>query len=575
MKYCKFLFLLILVFASIFILTGCGAKVNSTVSVDEKGSGYCEILLNIAKSDATYIEGGIPKLISVIEGAKPISDMDITQEPGDTEYFRIKLSYRFENIEDYNKKTSIIIGEKHNAVFESSKGIFGERYRFSEPNISEKRIKWAVDAVKKSGIVNDQGYSIYEINQIKYIIPKAEKVFNQHSEVDVRYENVVPVRKIEIASDFEPDKPVARTIIISFAVNDYKKLNTAAVKKHLSQFGLDIADQFEENGCYHYKFVLNAQTNEEIEEAMKKISGTEAVFKLTKDPDSIVLHDINSLQENFDLQKLIEGTTSLGGVEIKWNYPAGYNIKMKSGGLDVNVLGDTSSAIIVKALKASLSYSIEKSVYSEEVKVVSSFDGNKLNKEISYVFNKESFKYITEQEIDDYFKSVNKGIKKLDDGKRKIYIENISIKPGKKGLKKNQENGFIDRRAGAFSSKALSFVTDSFSFGSRLGNLVPINGIKYSFSSKGEILRLSSSDKNNMVSDVKKGKIYDFSFDSLDGEVNAIVESSVIPPAVWMILIALLAVLSVTVFAIKKRDKTKISVVFEEKEFKKEEYVSV
>lgn len=194
-KFAHIIFIIIL-----FLITGCGAKINYQVDVDtEEKTIQINTSLEVDESDYKYIKGGREKLLSIMQKEKP-DNLEFTVDRDNENKFL--FMFTFKSYDDYLSKYKSITGESSNSTF-----IVGE-YSRESPFQAYQKIKfnddlsnllnWLEEALINSGSVENEHKNSLVNNQ------NYEFIFDDQSYSSMSYQHeyegksIIPIIKNNI-----------------------------------------------------------------------------------------------------------------------------------------------------------------------------------------------------------------------------------------------------------------------------------------------------------------------------------------------------------------------------------------
>lgn len=99
------------VFIMSFILSSCGAKVSTVLTLNEDFSGQRVITLEASKSDVSNsFKGGIKKVDEIFAGKIPPELTYVKSENSSSYIYTVTLD--FASLEDYRKKVQSLLGRE-------------------------------------------------------------------------------------------------------------------------------------------------------------------------------------------------------------------------------------------------------------------------------------------------------------------------------------------------------------------------------------------------------------------------------------------------------------------------------
>lgn len=144
-----------------FVLSACGATVDTVFKVNQDGSGSRVMNLTVSKSDFDdYVTGGVGAIQGIIDANMPsqMSASAITEKDGK---YNLSFTIAFDNPEQYTEKALAILaaGPETSTDYLSTMVLADSPFRsgltIDENFSSQSLLGWFEDAVEKASIVKD------------------------------------------------------------------------------------------------------------------------------------------------------------------------------------------------------------------------------------------------------------------------------------------------------------------------------------------------------------------------------------------------------------------------------------
>ncbi|EOC99380.1 hypothetical protein [Caldisalinibacter kiritimatiensis] len=430
-RYIKLGFMSVMLLA-VVLLVGCGAEISSQISLNEDGSGERIIYAYVDDENISEIDGGIEKLDEVLNAAKPSTlELKKTNVESGVIY---EMKYDFNNIEEYNKKTSELIGTEHNATYTWNKSLFGFKSSFNEPDVLYELVKWAIDAVEQSGIVNSSRNDLYELETTTVDIGIDSVSFNSgYGDISYEYEDTYPIKRIDVETHINFDENIKRELRVAFEKSIVEIIGEDEIKKYLNNFYNGFTKE-EKDGTVIYKVTLTPQTEDEMASLMSPVTNeTDCFLEVNEGENSNVLHKLYNIKENFNFNELIKGTYVSNNIHYTLHLPQGYEIDCHSsnGYIYQNEEVDGERIIATEYYQdedLDLSLTMEREYYVDNIEVVVDIKDSKLaEKKVSYILSRETAEDVGLDALEDYFKTINEDINIIESGAKVIYEDTIEI----------------------------------------------------------------------------------------------------------------------------------------------------
>lgn len=481
-------FLLLFSIAMVFVLVGCGAQIDSQININKDGSGERVSYVFIANDEVSYISGGIEALDEVLQANRP-EFVTITKSQVNNG-FRYELKYEFDDVNDYNNKTSILTGGKHTAEIVQKKDLFGERVEFKEPNVMYETVKWAIDAIDNAEIVNQSRSDLYELGNINVSTELYSKSFSSSSDtVHLKYEDVFPISNITVSTITDFDQKNQRDITLFLKNEILDKIGEDNLDNYLQQFYDGFTKSgYDEGTAYSFHIDLNAKDN--IKATMMEVSGLEDTYlNIGEGEYSNPLHKVYLIEEAFNLDRILNSTYVEGGILYTLHLPTGFDSDIYSNGKVTEERHDedgyVSSIWFSDTDLMELKINLDKKVYVSNVNVTVDIKKNSQGtKKIEYIFNKETSNEAGRETIDDFFKSINDQIKIYESGSKVIYEDTMTINNhssnNREHFLKDDSIMYLKKSNSSTLWKSVINFYDLTSFNKVLGNLNVEEDITYS-----------------------------------------------------------------------------------------------
>lgn len=210
----------------LFILTGCGAQLDTVMTFDEDFSGSRVITAELEKSDIdSYVDGGIPAIDEIIK--KNLPDI-LAAEKSETDNSLVyTFTFKFDGIEDYAEKVKKLMktteeDEQPEIVFEYSDSPFKKGLDFSESFGSKNLLTWLSDAVEESKIADTDRSNYFSYNTNKVVF--GEEEFDCYDDLSAKNSETFPAKSVTVDTVLLPSGNFDRTIEILFGNDTLEKI---------------------------------------------------------------------------------------------------------------------------------------------------------------------------------------------------------------------------------------------------------------------------------------------------------------------------------------------------------------
>ncbi len=200
------------------LLTGCGARLDTFMTMDTSFYGKRVITAELSKDDvAQYVSGGVSALDRTVTDSLP-DELSLKMSENDSEYI-YTFTLNFNGLDDYRSKVQDIIAIsepdfKAEITFDNSDTIFKHGFFFEENFTSEKLLGWAADAVEKAGICSSGSSNFFETGNNTVSFCGTE--YSSSAALSVYESKSYPANDIDVATYLLPNGNFERTIAIGF-----------------------------------------------------------------------------------------------------------------------------------------------------------------------------------------------------------------------------------------------------------------------------------------------------------------------------------------------------------------------
>lgn len=206
--YFKRIALLAFFMVTVLILSSCGARISTVLTINDSLSGEKIISCAVSKSDAKdKFKGGVAKIDSIIATSCP-QEMTYTKTE-DTNDYIYKFVLPFSSLEDYKAKVEKIIGRTPNITLAKIDSVFANGITVNEDFDSRSLLVFFENEVKKENLVDDIS-NLWEISSTKVIF--SGKEYSTDSNINVNDITYYPLDKIIINTTINDNGAYDRTI---------------------------------------------------------------------------------------------------------------------------------------------------------------------------------------------------------------------------------------------------------------------------------------------------------------------------------------------------------------------------
>lgn len=257
------------------LFAGCGARVTTVMTVDEKFSGTRVITLTINPDDMKYVTGGKEALTKLVEANLP---KDLTYVSGNDEAGHISMVFTlsFSGLEDYRAKVGrlIALDKKSNispmVKFESQETKFKKGVKIEENFSSADLMKWLLNAVADAKIITEgQSSNWYEMGTDKLVMGGETYTISGGHNIKLNKQIEHCLDRGEVTTTLLPEGKIQRTIsLIAYkdTVEEFEKDN-GSLKDYMASLakdGVTFEAAVKENQNTWYTYTFTAANAEEV-----------------------------------------------------------------------------------------------------------------------------------------------------------------------------------------------------------------------------------------------------------------------------------------------------------------------
>lgn len=264
----KYALIFALLALMIFVLSGCGAKITSTMTIDENFAGKREIVVDIKSDDLSKVTGGMTGLENVIKGSIP-SQMTYRVEGN-----KIVFTIEYKNVQEYREKVTAIISagvtesEKESGDFitpvvnyERNESYFKKGVAFSENFETIDLVDWYREALRSANIISESESNWFEKGTNVLTLEGTEHSTNSKFNVDEQ-ENTC-LSACDVTTKLSVDGKIEREIIFYAQQSTVDELAGKGCElegyfKALAKDGIEFVAAKNEDETNTYTFTIKA-----------------------------------------------------------------------------------------------------------------------------------------------------------------------------------------------------------------------------------------------------------------------------------------------------------------------------
>lgn len=332
MKKVKIIFSFMIILCCI-LFSGCGAHIDSKISLNTDGSGKREITCTIPDDNLNKMIGGESALDNLLKKNKP-SILTMQKKKGDSSTI-YTFTYTFKSFDDYLSQSESIMGSKPDSSFDISGETFHKKYSFQEENMNYKLMKWAVDAVSDSHLTYAGRNDLYEVGQTTVTMGDKSEKFND--KINFSDEKTYSIDKIAVYTKMNSNKTFSRSITYYFTDETFSALNGSDsgldnFMKELIPYGGKLEKVNDSNNVKGYKISFSAADMKDLNSKTAEASkDKKPSFKITVLNNASVFMPRQQIQDSIDFSNYTSGAAIDKGISYSFEAPAGYTYETLMG----------------------------------------------------------------------------------------------------------------------------------------------------------------------------------------------------------------------------------------------------
>ena len=270
----KIVLLFGLLLLMVFALSGCGANVSGSMTIDKNFAGTREVIVAIDSDDLSSVTGGMTGLENVIKSSIP-SQMSYKIE-GTT----ITFSISFANIAEYREKVTAIIaagvtesekadGDNFTPIvnYERNESYFKKGIMLEENFDNMDLIDWYREALRTANIISESESNWYETGKLNVTLEGSDYSFS--SNVDIDEQENTCLSNCDVTTKLLVDGTFEREIIFAAHYSTVEELaekgcELATYFKELAKDGITFVAETDDNNNGIYTFTIKASSAEDL-----------------------------------------------------------------------------------------------------------------------------------------------------------------------------------------------------------------------------------------------------------------------------------------------------------------------
>ncbi|MCM1989992.1 hypothetical protein [Oceanirhabdus seepicola] len=467
----------------VLLFSSCGAKVSSNFIIKEDGGGKRIVSAKISHDDMKKVRGGEEALMKVLKESKP-DDVKLYKVADESDVI-LKFEVEFNEKTEYGKKVRKIIGKEHEFEYDYYEDAFRKNFVMYEENINYDLIKWAIDAVERAEIVKGDSKDFYEMGDTTVETPLGKFTFSGAIKIAEKSEHYI--ENINVITKYKDIGDLNRRIEIIFNKEIHDNMDEVELLKYFN----NILPGFERHTSDEeviYMNTIDMVKRDETYKQMNSLTGDTHKLLIKRGEEENVFAQQNNFKESFSLSNISNNP----GTKVRINYALIYpkEYELSSNGeeeISKEEYDEKHDMINIKFFnEVAVDVNIDKSIKLKSIDYHIDLNSKgDVTKRSNYLFNKEDLKLV-ETEIEEFFKSINKGSKKYESrdviGFRIIEEKKLNNKVNMKSVELNNELLQVWDGKGAHINKELINIYDCTFISDFMGASMPTDRIEYTIS---------------------------------------------------------------------------------------------
>ena len=313
------------VFIMSFILSSCGAKVSTVLTLNEDFSGQRVITLEASKSDVSNsFKGGIKKVDEIFAGKIPPELTYVKSENSSSYIYTVTLD--FASLEDYRKKVQSLLGREAQVEVSAPESVFASGISISEDFNSTDLMGWFRKVVVAEELMSNVS-DLWELAGATFVY--GDKSYNTSEKIAVTDIVSTPLDKIVVNTRLDQDLTLKRTVNFHVPAATYNA-KTNEIRSYLESLVPEAATSgwHEEGRAYIFSISYISLDTEEFIKQAKQVFDTDTYeMQLTvaeSDSDNMEHPFMRNIyyEEFVGLASFQPGTQR--GVSVEHTFSTGY-----------------------------------------------------------------------------------------------------------------------------------------------------------------------------------------------------------------------------------------------------------
>lgn len=290
MKIKKLLSLLLIAVLSVICFAGCGATVDTTLTVDSSFNGQRVICVNLDSSDLGYVNGGAEALEKIATENLP-EQLSYSAAPSNDGYVQT-FTLTFTDKSDYAAKVEALLNLSDSEIlpeitYDIDDTPFKTGVKVKENFTSADLLGWYSDAIETSGIITESKSNWYENGSNLVVIDGTE--FETSSRFNINEQETCCLDACEIITTLNVDGTFKREIkftVYNNVIDELKEEKGVDIEEYLKDltpenctFNAEKSDNLRE-----YTFAFETADTEELVKFTNAVLQSENTFSVTAIP---------------------------------------------------------------------------------------------------------------------------------------------------------------------------------------------------------------------------------------------------------------------------------------------------
>lgn len=267
-----------------FVLSACGAQVDTLMKVNADGSGSRNITLEVSKSDFNqYVTGGIGEIQAIIDKDMP-KDMQASKITEADSRYSVTFTIAFDSPKQYEEKIRSILAasvdnpDDYTSTMVLADSPFRSGLSIEEDFSSKVLLGWFEKGVEKAGLVEDPNNILDNGNTVVDFAGSQNSVYSN----DISFNSTASdgLSKVSVATADDGDGNWTRTIVMEMPTSAYV-LKKDEIDKYLADQTAAVTDALTDDpNAVAWQARISGTPNQVSEATEELFSDPDAVFSV-------------------------------------------------------------------------------------------------------------------------------------------------------------------------------------------------------------------------------------------------------------------------------------------------------